>query len=91
MKAQICGNCLEGEEYIINGVKVCKKRHWMGVRCSTYTQESKEVRRVKDSNCVKDLTNMLLHTLYSFGALIKYSVRYTNLYLEANSYEGVFT
>ena len=25
----------------------------MGVRCSTYTQQSKEVRRVKDSNCVK--------------------------------------
>ena len=25
----------------------------MGVRCSTYTQEPKEVRMVKDSNCVK--------------------------------------
>ena len=25
----------------------------MGVRCSTYTQEPKEDRMVKDSNCVK--------------------------------------
>ena len=56
MKAQICVNCLEGEEYIINGVKggigieLCKERKGEGLQLCEIgrrysTQDSKEVRR----------------------------------------------